>query len=62
MHVLVVQAVDERWAAWLQQQIGVPWEAEHPILPHELACIHANHPNSTYLSGLRADPAEVQAV
>ena len=61
MHVFVVQAVDERWAAWLQQQIGVPWEAEHPILPHELARIHANHPNSTYLSGLRADPAEVQA-
>ena len=61
-HILVVRAVDGRWAAWLQQQLMVPWEAGYPILPHELARSHANHPNSTYLSGLRADPAEVQAV
>ena len=61
-HILVVRAVDGRRAAWLQQQLMVPWEAGCPILPHELARSHANHPNSTYLSGLRADPAEVQAV
>ena len=60
-YATVLVADDEEYAVWLQVELAIPWVADTPIMPHELARIHASHPNFTYLSSLRADPLLVQA-
>ena len=40
--------------------LTVPRPADWPITPHDLARIHANHPNYTFLSYRMTDPAVIQ--